>query len=607
MLHGFAGETSVSAPVNPLSPEGIIKNWFLVGTFPNEKIENVKPEEVSRSGFSQDFLQSIGGESAAIIKKDTVAVYKDAKGTEYKAKICAVTAMEDGVLDFGKTFGAMDSKTAYAFSCLESDKDGPAYCWFGSDDSAKIWINGELVQNVWTPARALWPWENKFTVKLHKGQNFVLVKAENRRISLRLFDESHHALGLLNVIDKDLRVLTQKKEISIEERTFPVTVDYLPADKALVSPITVECCDFQGKAILNLNETTGNPFNVNLPENAKVAIKITAKTTDAKGTLRVGETFIFRGDFAKSVAELAQQIQAIAKRFNITKNPATSANAPEYIKHHSGRVMQALKFLSVTDLPHADRVFRQMADIGKMITELEQGKDVLYSASEHRFFNTYQNKDGKVEAGYEYYVCLPKEFATKKTNWPLILALHGAGERGDNIEKIKREGLLKEISGLNASLKKEVFPGIVVAPQCPTDVKWWTMEDLKSLLDEISNILPVDKDRIYVTGMSMGGIGTWNMITTYPDYFAAAIPICGRGDPAKAEKIKDMPLWVFHGEKDTMLPLKRSQDMVAALKTCGSKVEFTIYPDTGHDSWTPTYSNPQIYEWLLGQKKGQHN
>ena len=231
MLHGFAGETSVSAPVNPLSPEGIIKNWFLVGTFPNEKIENVKPEEVSRSGFSQDFLQSIGGESAAIIKKDTVAVYKDAKGTEYKAKICAVTAMEDGVLDFGKTFGAMDSKTAYAFSCLESDKDGPAYCWFGSDDSAKIWINGELVQNVWTPARALWPWENKFTVKLHKGQNFVLVKAENRRISLRLFDESHHALGLLNVIDKDLRVLTQKKEISIEERTFPVTVDYLPADK----------------------------------------------------------------------------------------------------------------------------------------------------------------------------------------------------------------------------------------------------------------------------------------------------------------------------------------------------------------------------------------
>jgi len=105
----------------------------------------------------------------------------------------------------------------------------------------------------------------------------------------------------------------------------------------------------------------------------------------------------------------------------------------------------------------------------------------------------------------------------------------------------------------------------------------------------------------------LGGIGTWNMITEYPDYFAAAIPICGRGDPAKANRIKDLPIWVFHGEKDTMLPLKRSLDMVAALKACGSKVELTIYPDTGHDSWTATYSNLQIYEWLLKQKNSKQS
>jgi predicted peptidase len=115
----------------------------------------------------------------------------------------------------------------------------------------------------------------------------------------------------------------------------------------------------------------------------------------------------------------------------------------------------------------------------------------------------------------------------------------------------------------------------------------------------------VDRDRVYVTGLSMGGYGTWELAEEYPDRFAAIAPVCGAGNPDAAKKLKDLPAWVFHGERDTVVPFKRSQDMVNALKKVGGRVRFTPYSDRGHDCWTPTYANPQLYEWLMKQKRGK--
>jgi predicted peptidase len=113
----------------------------------------------------------------------------------------------------------------------------------------------------------------------------------------------------------------------------------------------------------------------------------------------------------------------------------------------------------------------------------------------------------------------------------------------------------------------------------------------------------VDKNRVYLTGLSMGGQGTWSFGTAHPDIFAALLPICGRTEPEKAEALKEMPIWVFHGAKDDVISIKYSEDMVNALKKYDAPIKFTIYPEAGHDSWTQTYSNQEVYDWLMKQSR----
>jgi len=128
---------------------------------------------------------------------------------------------------------------------------------------------------------------------------------------------------------------------------------------------------------------------------------------------------------------------------------------------------------------------------------------------------------------------------------------------------------------------------------------------LNALLDDLSARLRVDEARVYVTGLSMGGFGTWALAAEYPDRFAAIAPICGRGEPDTVERIKHLPVWVFHGADDEVVPLEASQSMVDALEACGGNVKFTVYPDTGHNSWSATYGDPAFYEWLLRQRRAK--
>jgi predicted peptidase len=195
----------------------------------------------------------------------------------------------------------------------------------------------------------------------------------------------------------------------------------------------------------------------------------------------------------------------------------------------------------------------------------------------------------------KYLLYLPKDYE-QKPSWPLMLFLHGSGGRGDDLTLVKKSGPPKLIEA-----GKE-FPFIVVSPQCPKDRRWEPVE-LSALLDEISEKHKVDQDRIYVTGLSMGGFGTWSLAAYQPNRFAALVPICGGGEPITAKLFACAPVWVFHGAKDTTVPLKRSEEMVEALKKQGGDPKFTVYPEAKHDSWTETYANPQLYEWLLQQKR----
>jgi len=197
-----------------------------------------------------------------------------------------------------------------------------------------------------------------------------------------------------------------------------------------------------------------------------------------------------------------------------------------------------------------------------------------------------------------YLLYLPAEYGkdTKK-EWPLILFLHGAGERGHNLAVLSKQGLPKMIS------QGKSFDFIIVSPQCPTDV-WWPerIDLLISLLDEIEKKYSVDTDMVYLTGLSMGGFGTWSLAIADPNRFAAIAPICGGAERIGGSRLKKVPVWAFHGAKDPTVPLVRSQEMVDAVKKAGGDAKITVYPEAQHDSWTETYNNPELYTWFLSHK-----
>ena len=203
--------------------------------------------------------------------------------------------------------------------------------------------------------------------------------------------------------------------------------------------------------------------------------------------------------------------------------------------------------------------------------------------------------DTMIPIKMNYQIYLPDGYQQQE-KWPLLLFLHGAGERGDNLDLVTVHGPPKLIKN------GKQFPFIVVSPQCPEDQLWQPVE-LTALLNDVEKKYRVDKDRIYVSGLSMGGFGTWSLSAYTPYRFAALVPICGGGEKFWVKKVKHVPIWVFHGGKDTAVPIERSQTLVDELKKAKADVSFTIYPDAGHDSWTETYDNPKLYEWLLQQKR----
>ncbi len=205
-----------------------------------------------------------------------------------------------------------------------------------------------------------------------------------------------------------------------------------------------------------------------------------------------------------------------------------------------------------------------------------------------------------------YLLYLPKNYASEPTaQFPLILFLHGSGERGTNLQKVAVHGPPK-LAGAGRD-----FPCIVVSPQCP-DGKVWNDVPLLDLIDHLKKSLRVDPARIHVTGLSMGGYATWSLISQRPDIFASAAPVCGGGEtlrfivasPAQREAMKTLPVRVYHGAKDNVVALGESERMIEQFKRAGGKdIQLTVYPEAGHDSWSATYSNPDFFSWMLQQHR----
>lgn len=265
------------------------------------------------------------------------------------------------------------------------------------------------------------------------------------------------------------------------------------------------------------------------------------------------------------------------------------------------------------------KIFRKIAFTVIFLSALLIGLSGTMRAAETGFLNRTVTIDKET---YQYQVFIPRDW-NKKQKWPVILFLHGAGERGD-------DGLVQTDVGIGTAIRKNAarFPAVIVMPQCRKNV-WWTETAMQAqalkALDQSIKEFNGDRERTYLTGLSMGGYGTWAIAASHPGKFAALIPICGgirmprrpnatqtaeAAEPATdpyaeaAKKIGSTPVWIFHGGADPVVPPDESRKMNDALKMAGGNVQYTEYEKVGHNSWDKAYAEPELMKWLLGQKLG---
>ncbi len=200
---------------------------------------------------------------------------------------------------------------------------------------------------------------------------------------------------------------------------------------------------------------------------------------------------------------------------------------------------------------------------------------------------------------FNYYLYYPEDYdAEGDKKYPLLLFLHGGGESGDSLVTVKRNGPPKLIA------RGKKFPFLILAPQNPHKKKWWNTRALVQLLDTIVENNRVDKDRLYLTGLSRGGGAAWEMAVQYPEKFAALAVVCGMTPVPYASWLdKKMAIWVFHGEKDESIPISESNEMVSKLKSMGYNVRYTKYPNVAHDAWVKAYDTEELYEWFMQQSR----
>ncbi|MEW4448253.1 hypothetical protein [Qipengyuania sp. JC766] len=205
------------------------------------------------------------------------------------------------------------------------------------------------------------------------------------------------------------------------------------------------------------------------------------------------------------------------------------------------------------------------------------------------------------EGGYEWQLHVPRALAAQDPEdrklWPLMIFLHGSGERGSDVARVKVHGPPKVADA------DPDFPFILISPLLPSDEDW-NIEKLRAILDRALQSHPVDPDRIYLTGLSRGGHATWRWAAQEPGLFAAIAPVAGRGDEATACNLTEIPVWAFHGDRDDVVVPEGSFAMSRAIRACGGRrSRLTIYPDLGHNSWDPAYADPALYLWLLKHRK----
>jgi|GEM_PF-934485 len=559
----------VHAPTHVLSSDGFVRNWLILGSFPNPKDKLSSPE----GGYQTDYLQSLGGEARALLTTKTLVAFKDENGTGQIARPHRARTASSGVFHFDTLFERADYKLAYAFCYIRSDKDQTVTGYFGSNDDAKIWVNRDLVHE-YPGARSCSPRQDTFSFRLKKGLNPVLVKVCERwgdwAFVLEVFTDEF----LAEVKQRPLaRALRQIQDLDLclkgyANDDFPPELETFP-DVRWTNPYHVE--KLLGKFPLRIRWFDSGAEEISKPQGPGWYTALIEGISPDGIAIRRAKRFHCSAEGEGAAAKGRIETEGGWKPHQSLIESGLEEPTIQLAKQGSDGSL-AVSFLAE----------RQK---GTRKPTLPQGRHA-------------QSFDRLITRGQSclYWLYLPKEYGKKNQKWPMILVLHASSQQGRDLSTIGTP------IPPNVEDIKNDFPFVVVTPQCPGEYDAWPSDLLADLIDEIVLKYDVDARRVYVTGVSLGGRGTWSVAVDYPDRFAAIVPVCGIYDhPERISRIKDVPVWAFHGDQDTMVLFSEVKKMVEDLKACGGNVKFTIYQGAGHGISGRTYRNKELYEWLLQQ------
>ena len=661
LLNGFCVAQEVD--------EGFMREWLVVGPFPNPPNKPAKDGKTAiydhtepAVGLDTDYLAEHGGEGKITPIEGMTHTKKDGSKVAWSKHVSPV----DKVI-FRKAITKQPNVVGYAFTTITSTNDNDYLMSLGSDEGVCVWVNGDQVHYNLI-RRSIRAHDDLIPIALRKGENQILVKVEQGSGGWGFIMKLHSADKVLATFRKDMERLvtvvtltklksadtqsvvlrygdtdvaagmfeaqgTKRLAMSQVEVPFPpigqeykslsVVIDGKQSDSIAPPPLGKDrwaafashrlrgypSCVFEGEALpvidfqrpfwverligsytlkVDVYDATYRPVKTaNKPARygAVVEVKTSAGTSHEYVTL-------FRTEKKADWWAKDWDLQPFVL-------PEGLGIQDEVTVAQSKTLSNFLRWRFIADMPNSQNSAILLAGLYETSPS---DPPAVYRTNvwerNRRWWVKLRDQLGLFS--FRYLVNLPtgyKEDTTK--NWPLLIFLHGSGERGTNPEVIRRHGPAGQIA------KGMELPFIVISPQCPPNERWRGSE-LSVFMDKMIPKYRVDRDRIYCTGLSLGGFGTWALATERPDLFAAIAPICGGGDPSDAGRIKDIPAKIFHGATDTVVLPEESQKMVDAIKELGGKPIFTLYENVGHNSWGRAYNEPDFYTWLLKQKRSDH-
>jgi len=615
---------------------GLLKNWLVMGplylprdedSIPNGAQEQEAIDRVIAS-FDFDFLVPLGGEDSVVITRksaitDTVAgIARDMRAQEF-------VAGADGIVSLDSLFTPDSLGVAYAFCLVEAYIPCKIRCVWGVDGSSKVWVNGNVCYNAWDYADSCVPLSKYFDAEFVQGMNRLLIKLTNEKAHSRFRAETWDLRDSLKPFIRDIHAISielKKSEIKNRGDSISACLQFniaVPEHvfKAEVAVFPDQLTAYAEKKTSRFEVLVGKSFSVGIPGGGAGVYGVSASAVVKENRIMQAARYIWSGDFAASLRSAYDRLGLL----ELALKGYAARNALDDLVVH-GAYQWIKDWYTIADSLPVDQKIRQLGYVrsnGDLVESLIKGKRLRGDCSvplyiqagtvqpgkwseeydpSHWLNYKYPDlfalpRDIKGSTDYRLWVYLPRSAQRQRNRMPLILALHDIDACGYDIDKVRRFGPAAYAGSVSR------FPFAVVSPQCRFGTLW-DAGALKTMFDTLVATRRFDKKRVSITGSGMGAFAAYFLASLFPEEFAAVAAINGGGEWDNVCRLKNLPLWVFHGEKDTLVPVEKAHEIVSLLKECGKKnVEVSVYTDYGHHLSPVVYGDARLYAWLKKQKR----